>query len=340
MRSVGTPRAWDPEVIDQAIPELPQVASTSDPKRISDEPPVELGPGPLKVWCGEKPKLKDGGGVDRSGTLVKIGRVLFDAGATRPAIVAALAERDETLGYRKYTGRDDASSRYHDIVDELQKNGRNGRAQITFGGNGRPPTPAFNLTEKGNAERLVHHHGEDLRYCWKWHEWFVFDGTRWKVDDTGEVYRRAKATVASIYQEASSATDDEQRKALAKHAMRSESGAKIREMIHLARDQVPVVPSQFDADPWLLNVGNGTLNLQTGALREHRREDLITKIAPAEYDPDAAAPTWTATLERALPSQELRQFFKKLCGYALTGDVSEHVLPVLYGTGANGKSPS
>jgi P4 family phage/plasmid primase-like protien len=338
VRSVGTPRAWDPEVIDQAIPKLPQVASNSDPKRVSDEPPVELGSGPLKVWCGEKPKLKDGGGVDRSGTLVKIGRVLYDAGATRPAIVAALAERDEALGYRKYTGRDDASSRYHDIVAELQKNGRNGQAQITFGGNGRPPTPAFNLTEKGNAERLVHHHGEDLRYCWKWHEWFVFDGTRWKVDDTGEVYRRAKATVASIYQEASSATDDEQRKALAKHAMRSESGAKIREMIHLARDQVPVVPSQFDADPWLLNVENGTLNLQTGALREHRREDLITKIAPAEYDPDAAASTWTATLERALPSQELRQFFKKLCGYALTGDVSEHVLPVLYGTGANGKS--
>jgi putative DNA primase/helicase len=39
-----------------------------------------------------------------------------------------------------------------------------------------------------------------------------------------------------------------------------------------------------------------------------------------------------------LPSDELRRFFKKLCGYALTGDVSEHVLPVLYGTGANGKS--
>jgi putative DNA primase/helicase len=39
-----------------------------------------------------------------------------------------------------------------------------------------------------------------------------------------------------------------------------------------------------------------------------------------------------------LPSAELGRFFKKLVGYALTGDVSEHVLPVLYGTGANGKS--
>src|SRR5215203_3280612 len=94
----------------------------------------------------------------------------------------------------------------------------------------------------------------------------------------------------------------------------------------------------MDASPDLLNVLNGTIDLRTGELREHRREDLITKIAPAEYDPDAAAPVWAATLERVVPSAALRAFFKKLCGYALTGDVSEQLLAVLYGTGANGKS--
>jgi P4 family phage/plasmid primase-like protien len=329
--------AWDPEVIDQAIPQLPERVHNVH-SSAGGEPSLELDPEALKIWHGERPKLKDAGELDRSGSLVKIGRVLYDAGATRPAIVAALAERDAALGWRKYTGRVDADTRYHEIVDELESNGRNARVQVTFGGNGRPELPAFNLTEKGNAERLVHRHGGDLRYCWKWHEWYVFDGRRWKTDDTGEVYRRAKETVASIYQEAAAATDDERRKALAKHAMNSESGAKIREMIHLARDQVPVTPGQFDADPWLLNVKNGTIDLRTGELREHRREDLITKIAPVGYNPEAEAPTWAATLERALPSHEVRRFFKKLCGYALTGDVSEHVLPVLYGTGANGKS--
>ncbi len=334
MRSVG--RAWDPEVLDQAIPQLPETKHNG--RGAGDEPPVELGPEALKVWRGERPKMKDGDQLDRSGTLVKIGRVLYDAGATRPAIVAALAERDEALGYRKYAGRHDADTRYHEIVDELESNGRNGRMRVTFGGNGRPPAPVFNLTEKGNAERLIHRHGRELRYCWRWHEWFVFDGKRWKADDTGEVYRRAKDAVAGIYEEASAATDEERRKALAKHAVRSESGAKIREMIHLARDQVPVTPDQFDTDPWALNVENGTIDLRTGELREHWREDLITKIAPVEYDPDATSPTWAATLERALPSPALREFFKKLCGYGLTGDVSEHILAVLYGTGANGKS--
>jgi putative DNA primase/helicase len=80
------------------------------------------------------------------------------------------------------------------------------------------------------------------------------------------------------------------------------------------------------------------VNLRSGELRPHRREDLLTKIAPVEYDPDAPAPTWQATLERVLPNSEIQAFFKRLCGYATTGDTSEHVLPMLFGTGANGKS--
>jgi hypothetical protein len=126
--------AWDPEVIDQAIPELPERVRNGHHDD-GGEPPVELGPEALKVWRGERPKLKDNGEINRSSTLVKIGRVLYDAGATRPAIVASLAERDEALGWRKYAGRHDADTRYHEIVDELESNGRNGRARLSGGGN-------------------------------------------------------------------------------------------------------------------------------------------------------------------------------------------------------------
>src|SRR5215217_151446 len=73
--------------------------------------------------------------------------------------------------------------------------------------------PSFNLTDLGNAARLIHRHGEDLRYCWLWRKWLVWHGKRWIKDDTGEVYRLAKETVASIYQEAAAAPDDERRKA-------------------------------------------------------------------------------------------------------------------------------
>jgi putative DNA primase/helicase len=70
---------------------------------------------------------------------------------------------------------------------------------------------------------------------------------------------------------------------------------------------------------------------------EHRREDLITKLAPVEYDPEAAAPTWAAFLERVLPD-EVRAFFQRAAGYSLTGDTSEQVMFINHGPGANGKS--
>jgi hypothetical protein len=126
--------AWDPEVIDQAIPKLQEPARNGRHEG-EGAPPVELSPEALRVWRGEEPKFKDSGDVNRSSSLVKLGRVLYDAGATRYAIVAALAERDETLGWRKYTGRDDADTRYHEIVDELESNGRNFQIPVTV----KPP---------------------------------------------------------------------------------------------------------------------------------------------------------------------------------------------------------
>jgi hypothetical protein len=128
VRSVGTPRAWDPEVIDQAIPELPKAVPNANSQ--AEAPPLALDAYSRRVWRGEEPKLRDDGRIDRSGSLVKIGRVLYDAGVERPLIVQTLRERDEALGWRKYTGRHDADQRYHEIVDELESNGR---GKVTIG---------------------------------------------------------------------------------------------------------------------------------------------------------------------------------------------------------------
>src|SRR5262249_55206845 len=96
---------------------------------------------------------------------------------------------------------------------------------------------------------------------------------------------------------------------------------------------------EFDRNPWLLNVANGTLDLEKGELRERSRDDLITKIAPVSYDPSATCPRWTRFLEEiSLGSGELMGLLKRLAGYALTGDTSERALFLLHGTGANGKS--
>ena len=210
---------------------------------------------------------------------------------------------------------------------------------VSFNGHGNAQPPrGFNLTDLGNAERFVAQHEEDARYCYPWKKWLGWTGARWERDDAGRVHRLAKETVRSIYREASDAEDEERRKALAKHAASSESETRIRAMVELAKSEIPISPDQLDADPMLLNVLNGTIDLRTGDLREHRREDLITKIAPVEYDPEASAPTWEAFLERVLPSEELRGFVQRAAGYSATGDTSEQCMFIHHGPGANGKS--
>jgi putative DNA primase/helicase len=204
-------------------------------------------------------------------------------------------------------------------------------------GSAQPPR-GYNLTDLGNAERFAAQHGKDARYCYPWRKWLVWTGAQWKRDEAGQIHRLAKETVRGIYREASDAEDEDRRKALAKHAAASESETRIRAMVELAKSEAPISPDELDADPWLLNVLNGTIDLRTGELREHRRGDLITKLSLVEYDPDAMAPTWDAFLERVLPSEELRGFVQRAAGYSATGDTSEQCMFIHHGPGANGKS--
>ena len=206
------------------------------------------------------------------------------------------------------------------------------------GHGGHGASASFNLTDLGNAERFVTDHGEGVRYCYPWRRWIVWTGARWERDEAGRVHRLAKEAVRGIYREAADAEDEDRRKALANHAKRSESETKIRAMVELAKSERPVSPDELDADPMLLNTKSGTIDLRTAELREHRREDLITKIAPVEYRPDAEAPAWGAFLERVLPDEELRGFVRRAAGYSASGDTSEQCLFINHGVGANGKS--
>ncbi len=199
----------------------------------------------------------------------------------------------------------------------------------------------FGKTDLGNAERFAHLHGEDVRYCHPQGRWYVYDGTRWQTDRTGAIERKAKTTVRSINAEAVNPDlDSAEARALTSHAARSEAKNRMDAMIALAGSEpgIPVLPEELDADPDLLNCLNGTVDLRTGRLRPHSRDDLITKLAPVGYDPDARAPVFEGFLQKVLPSEALRRFVQRFVGYSLTGDVSEQVLGILYGPGANGKS--
>ena len=202
-------------------------------------------------------------------------------------------------------------------------------------------TKRFLATDYGNAERLVALYGDDLLYCHTWRKWLVWTGKRWEIDERGQAVFHAKATVRSIYADAQAISDEAERKAHIKRALASESARRIKAMLELAQSEIgiPVTPDELDADPWLLNCENGTIDLRTGELREHRREDMVTKLAPVAYEPGAEAPVFKAFLERIMDDDhELLGFVQRWLGYALTGDTGERCMAIFHGGGDNGKS--
>lgn len=110
-------------------------------------------------------------------------------------------------------------------------------------------------------------------------------------------------------------------------------------VLAIARSHLVTKFEELDADPMLLNVKNGTLDLRTGQLHEHNPADLLTMMAGCDFLKDSPCPTWEEFLSRVLAADpELISYVQKVVGYCLTGVTTEQVFFVLYGTGANGKS--
>jgi putative DNA primase/helicase len=207
-------------------------------------------------------------------------------------------------------------------------------------GEGGGEAQSFHLTDLGNAERLIARHGHNLRYCYPRRKWFVWDGTRWKIDENGEVMRYGKKTVRSIRHAAADADTKEERKRLWKHAKSSESKTRLRAMEELARSEegVPAQPGALDADNWLLNTESGTVDLRRGKLFGHDRGDLITKKAPVSYDPEAECLRWLQFLDEVFAGdQELIDYVQRALGYSMTGSTEEQKIFIPHGSGANGK---
>lgn len=196
-------------------------------------------------------------------------------------------------------------------------------------------------TDTGNSLRLVAQHGHKIRYCWPWRKWLAWSGRAWSPDAEDVVMRLASRTVRRMYAEAAKIKDNDERKALWKHASSSESAQRRRAMMYLAQaeEEVACRHEIFDCDPWLLNCWNGTLDLHTGDLRGFRQEDYITKVIGTSFDQDAKCPRWLAFLDGVFDgNREMIQFIQRAAGYSMTGDVREDALFFLYGTGANGKT--
>lgn len=201
---------------------------------------------------------------------------------------------------------------------------------------GKPVVP---LTDAGNAERLAARFGDIVRYCAVFDTWFIWNGKIWERDIAGRMLLLATEVARGIHVEASAAESLEKVQALSRWALLSESLHARKAMIESAAPLLPVSPLDFDRSPNLFNCRNGTLNLMTMQFREHRREDMLTRMAAADYDPGATCPQWIGHLALIFGGDaDCIQGFQNMCGYSLTGTNPQQVMFILYGKGRNGKS--
>ena len=211
-------------------------------------------------------------------------------------------------------------------------------------GEQRQPKPdlwKFNKTDFGFAERLVLMFGQDIRFCYPLGEWFLWNTEgRWKIDRNGGILQIVKSVTRAMFASAVKIENGSERDAALAFSRECEKSSRITGMLKLAASEVPVLPDQLDADNWLLNCQNGTIDLRTGKLQEHRREDLITKQCPVVYDPAALCPTWERFQQRVTNGRpDLIRFKQQFSGYSLTGSVTEkRSLAIDYGRGNNGKT--
>jgi putative DNA primase/helicase len=188
------------------------------------------------------------------------------------------------------------------------------------------------------ADRIRATHGDDLLYSPS-RGWLTWDGRRWSFDETDEVFKLAEEVVRNLYHDAASEPDADSRKKLVKLAETYSKAERLNGALRFARAHLTVTADKLDHDPFLLNVLNGVIDLRTGEVRPHRREDLITKMIPVAYDQCATAARWYSFLTEIFAGDlELCEYIKRAVGYSFSGDQREHCFFYLWGTGSNGKT--
>ena len=209
---------------------------------------------------------------------------------------------------------------------------------------------AHKCTDLANAHRIRDHFGERMLFVEGvgWHTW----SPPWRLDELG-ARRIVHALGKIIAQEAAdmaqwvAAADDmnerERRQKIMDArfdwAKQTESAHRIEAALRMAASLLHVKAEVLDANPMLLGTPSGVLELDNGQHRGHDPRDYLTKIAGCDFDSTATAPIWERFIAEIFADDgELIDYMQRLIGYMLSGQRGEHLLPIFWGGGANGKS--
>jgi len=203
----------------------------------------------------------------------------------------------------------------------------------------RPPAPdveeTFTWDDIGNGLRFKRFIEGRFRWVWEEKSWFSWTGSQWVQDNDGAVAREWVLMVRAMRERAQRDGDKDAEKWAKSCSALSKMTAAL---VFTKSAWMTYSASEFNQNRHLLNVQNGTLDLETGEFGSHCRDDLITHKFGTVYDPEATCPNFESFVEKALPDDELRSYVQRALGYSLLGNADQRALFVLYGPSGTGKS--
>lgn len=207
----------------------------------------------------------------------------------------------------------------------------------------------FGTHDDGLAQRLVHYTAGELRYDKHRDQFYNWDGRRFNPSTHGDLVKITRGITDLVLREAQTLSDEGDgetpRVRHLKFAIKSKSRDRMAAMIELAKGfpELWISGEELDPDPYKLNFLNCTVDVRTWRTYPHDPADLITKLIPHGYAPDAVAPRWQQLLARvfrdaALRDDQLLPFVERLLGYAALGGNEEQLIVFNGGPEGCGKS--
>lgn len=196
-------------------------------------------------------------------------------------------------------------------------------------------------TPVGQAEMFAARYGGDFRYNHFRELWLHYESPCWRPDADMAVYRAATDFVREQQRQALEIADHKRRAEEIAFAIKAESSKALSDLVKASTWNLVFADKgeNWDVDPWLLAANNGVIDLKTGLLHPGKPSDRITLKCSVNYNPEATCPRWWQFLSEIFAGDtELVEFVWRLCGYIITGQTTERVVPMFYGRGANGKS--
>ena len=207
------------------------------------------------------------------------------------------------------------------------------------------PSRAETLGDIDNGRRFADRYRGELIYDRANRLWRHYVEGIWRLCETGEHVAAAKDIADAILHETAAnfaAQPTDANKAAYNQALKVHRAApRILAAIDMAAAEPGMsvaAPSAFDANPFLLGIEGGAIDLRTGKRLSPSPSRMISKCVGVRYDPGAACPRWEQFLSDILANDEEVRFVQRFAGYALTGCVDEEAFLFMQGAGANGKS--